>query len=60
MTEIQRYMLPDEMEPVSHYCHAVRAGDRLWISSTVGVRPDGSIPEDTKQTKSVTKRTSQF
>ena len=35
------------MEPVSHYCHAVRTGDRLWISGTVGVRPDGSIPEDT-------------
>ena len=47
MMEIQRYMVPGEMEPVSHYCHAVRAGDRLWISGTVGVRPDGSIPEDT-------------
>ncbi len=47
MTEIQRFLLPDEMEPVSHYCHAVRAGDRLWISGTVGVRPDGTIPEDT-------------
>ncbi len=47
MTGIQRFLLPDEMEPVSHYCHAVRAGDRLWISGTVGVRPDGSIPEDT-------------
>ena len=47
MTGIQRFLLPDEMEPVSHYCHAVRAGDRLWISGTVGVRPDGSIPENT-------------
>ena len=47
MTGIQRFLLPDEMEPVSHYCHAVRAGDRLWISGTVGVRPDGSIPDDT-------------
>ena len=47
MTEIERYLLPDEMEPVSHYCHAVRAGDRIWISGTVGVRPDGTIPEDT-------------
>lgn len=47
MTEIQRFLLPDEMEPVSHYCHAVRAGDRLWVSGTVGVRPDGTIPEDT-------------
>ena len=47
MTEIERYLLPDEMEPVSHYCHAVRAGERVWISGTVGVRPDGTIPEDT-------------
>ncbi len=47
MTDIQRYLLPDEMEPVSHYCHAVRAGERLWISGTVGVRQDGTIPEDT-------------
>ncbi len=49
MTKIERFMLPDEMEPVSHYCHAVRAGDRLWISGTVGVRPGGSIPEDTAE-----------
>ena len=46
MTDIERYLLPDEMEPVSHYCHAVRAGDLLWISGTVGVAPDGSIPDD--------------
>ena len=46
MTEITRYLLPEEMAPVSHYCHAVRAGDRLWLSGTVGVNPDGSIPED--------------
>ena len=32
---------------MSHYCHAVRAGERLWISGTVGVRQDGTIPEDT-------------
>jgi 2-iminobutanoate/2-iminopropanoate deaminase len=47
MTDIRRYLLADEMKPVSHYCHAVRAGDRLWISGTVGVAPDGSIPDDT-------------
>ncbi len=47
MTEIKRFLLPDEMEPVSHYCHATRAGDRVWVSGTVGVRPDGTIPEDT-------------
>ena len=47
MTEISRFLLPDEMEPVSHYCHATRAGDRVWVSGTVGVRSDGTIPEDT-------------
>ncbi len=47
MTEIKRFLLPDEMEPVSHYCHAIRAGDRVWVSGTVGVRSDGTIPEDT-------------
>ncbi len=49
MTEIKRFLLPDEMEPVSHYCHATRAGDRVWVSGTVGVRPDGTIPEDTAE-----------
>ena len=47
MTEIKRFLLPDEMEPVSHYCHATRAGDRVWVSGTVGVRSDGTILEDT-------------
>ena len=45
MTEIKRFLLPDEMEPVSHYCHATRAGDRVWVSGSVGVRSDGTIPE---------------
>ncbi len=47
MTGIKRFLLPDEMEPVSHYCHVTRAGDRVWVSGTVGVRSDGTIPEDT-------------
>ena len=46
MAKVQPIMLPDQMEPISHYCHGVRAGDRLWISGMVGVRLDGSIPED--------------
>ena len=49
MTEIQRFMLPDEMKPVSHYCHVTRAGDRVWVSGTVGVKSDGTIPEDTAE-----------
>jgi len=47
MTGINCFLLPDEMAPVSHYCHVTRAGDRVWVSGTVGVRSDGTIPEDT-------------
>ncbi len=49
MTRINRFLLPDEMAPVSHYCHVTRAGDRVWVSGTVGVRSDGTIPEDTEE-----------
>jgi enamine deaminase RidA (YjgF/YER057c/UK114 family) len=47
MAAIERYVVPGQPEPVSHYCHATRAGDRIWISGTVGIAPDGSIPTDT-------------
>ena len=47
MTKIERFMVPGQHEPVSHYCHATRAGDRIWISGTVGIAEDGSIPDDT-------------
>jgi enamine deaminase RidA (YjgF/YER057c/UK114 family) len=40
-------MGPGQHEPVSHYCHATRAGDQIWISGSVGIAADGSIPEDT-------------
>lgn len=46
MAKVEPIMLPDQMEPISHYCHGVRAGDRLWISGMVGVNLDGSVPED--------------
>ncbi len=42
---IMRYMVPGEMEPVSHYCHIVTSGRLVWISGMVGVAADGSIPE---------------
>ena len=42
---IQRLTLPDQLPPVSHYCHVVRAGNLIWVSGAVGVRPDGSIPD---------------
>ena len=42
---IQRIVLSDQLPPVSHYCHVVRAGNLIWVSGAVGVRPDRSIPE---------------
>lgn len=44
---IQRFMVPGLREPVSHYCHVVRAGGQIWVSGAVGVKADGSIPEST-------------
>jgi len=44
---IERFMVPDEMEPVSHYCHVVKSGGYIWLSGMVGVAGDGSIPNDT-------------
>ena len=46
MPAIQRILLDDLPAPVSHYCHVVRANDRVWISGMVGIRKDGSVPED--------------
>lgn len=42
---IQRLTLPNQLPPVSHYCHVVRAGNLIWVSGAVGGRPDGSIPD---------------
>ena len=39
-------MVEGQLEPVSHYCHAVRAGDRIWISGTVGMGADGVASKD--------------
>ena len=46
MTQIKRFLLDDQPPPVSHYCHVVKAGNRIWLSGTVGMRPDGSAPDD--------------
>jgi len=43
---IERFMVDGQLEPVSHYCHAVRAGDRIWISGTVGIDSNGVVPKD--------------
>jgi len=44
MPAIQRLMLEGQPEPVSHYCHVTRAGNLVWVSGTVGIASDGSIP----------------
>ena len=42
---IERILLAGQREPVSHYCHVVKAGDWIWLSGMTGARADGSIPE---------------
>jgi enamine deaminase RidA (YjgF/YER057c/UK114 family) len=44
MPAIERLMLDGQPEPVSHYCHVTKAGNLIWVSGTVGVAADGSIP----------------
>lgn len=43
---LERFMVEGEPEPVSHYCHVVRAGDFVFLSGMVGMKPDGTIPDD--------------
>jgi len=45
--KIERIMLEGQLAPVSHYCHVVRAGELVWVSGVVGMREDGTIPDDT-------------
>ena len=44
---IERYMVSGELEPVSHYCHVVKADGFVWLSGMVGMKADGTIPEGT-------------
>jgi 2-iminobutanoate/2-iminopropanoate deaminase len=44
---IERFMVPGEPAPFSHYCHVVKAGGQIFISGAVGIAADGSIPEGT-------------
>ena len=46
MPAIERLMLDGQPEPVSHYCHLTKAGNLVWVSGTVGVAADGSVPDD--------------
>ena len=45
---IKRILIPDILQPVSHYCHAVEANGIIWVSGLVGMNFDSSIPENTK------------
>jgi 2-iminobutanoate/2-iminopropanoate deaminase len=44
---IERYMVPGQHTPYSHYCHVVRGGQHVWVSGAVGIRADGSVPAGT-------------
>ena len=44
MPEIERLMVAGQAEPFSHYCHVTKAGNQIWVSGTVGIAADGSIP----------------
>jgi len=46
MPKIQRIIVPDIPQPVSHYCHVTRAGPHVWVAGVVGQAQDGSIPSD--------------
>ncbi|HYZ24838.1 MAG TPA: RidA family protein [Rhodopila sp.] len=46
MPAIERLMLDGQPTPVSHYCHVTKAGSLVWVSGTVGMRADNSIPDD--------------
>jgi enamine deaminase RidA (YjgF/YER057c/UK114 family) len=44
---IQRHLIPGQLKPVSHYCHVVRADRHVWVSGSVGMKDDGSVPDST-------------
>ena len=46
---INRILIPDILQPVSHYCHAVEANGIIWVSGLVGMNFDGTIPDNTKE-----------
>jgi 2-iminobutanoate/2-iminopropanoate deaminase len=44
MPPIERLMVDGQATPFSHYCHVVKSGNLIWVSGTVGIAADGSIP----------------
>ena len=45
MPAIERLMVDGQAKPFSHYCHVTKAGNLIWVSGTVGIANDGSIPD---------------
>ena len=45
MPPIERLMVDGQATPFSHYCHVVKSGNLIWVSGTVGIAADGSIPD---------------
>jgi enamine deaminase RidA (YjgF/YER057c/UK114 family) len=45
MPAIERLMVDGQPKPFSHYCHVVKSGNQIWVSGTVGIAADGSIPD---------------
>jgi enamine deaminase RidA (YjgF/YER057c/UK114 family) len=43
---IERIMVPGLREPISHFCHVVRAGPHVWVSGIVGMDAAGKVPPD--------------
>jgi reactive intermediate/imine deaminase len=39
----EEYRVEGQAEPISHFTHAVRAGDQLYVSGIVAVDADGSL-----------------
>ena len=37
---INRILIPDILQPVSHYCHVVEANGVVWVSGLVGMNFD--------------------
>jgi enamine deaminase RidA (YjgF/YER057c/UK114 family) len=46
MPTIECLMVDGQPKPFSHYCHVTKAGNLVWVSGTVGIAADGSIPVD--------------
>jgi 2-iminobutanoate/2-iminopropanoate deaminase len=42
---IERLMVDGQAKPFSHYSHVVKSGNLIWVSGTVGIAADGSIPD---------------